>query len=80
MLHISSNLRFIKYIQYIELKMILSGALLQILAFYFVLAFIVFPLIAYFVAGKNSRAVGNGWAVGSIVSVVLWYAVGRNMV
>jgi hypothetical protein len=60
--------------------MILSAALLQILAFYFVLAFVIFPLIAYFVAGKNSRAVGNGWAVGSIVSVVLWYAVGRNMV
>jgi hypothetical protein len=60
--------------------MILTGPLLQILAFYFVLAFVVFPLIAYFIVGKNSHAVGNGWAVGSIVSVVLWYAVGINRV
>jgi hypothetical protein len=59
--------------------MILTDPLLQILAFYFVLAFVVFPLIAYFVFGKNSRSVGDGWAAGSILSVILWFAVGRNM-
>ena len=58
----------------------LSMAFLQIMAFYFVLAFIVFPLIAYFVFGKNSRSVGDGWAAGSILSVILWFAVGRNMI
>ena len=58
----------------------LSMAFLQIMAFYFVLAFIVFPLIAYFVFGKNSRSLGDGWAVGSIISIILWFAVGRNMI
>lgn len=60
--------------------MILTTAFLQIMAFYFVLAFIVFPVIAFFAFGKNSRSVGNGWAAGSILSVILWFAVGRKMV
>ena len=60
--------------------MILTMAFLQIMAFYFVLAFIIFPLIAYFVFGKNSRSLGDGWAVGSIISIILWFAVGRNMI
>jgi hypothetical protein len=60
--------------------MILTNAFLQIMAFYFALAFIVGPVVAYFAFGKNSRSVGDGWAVGSILSVILWFAVGRNMV
>ena len=60
--------------------MILNAAFLQIMAFYFALAFLVFPVIAFFVFGKNNRSVGDGWAAGSIISVILWFAVGRNMV
>ena len=60
--------------------MILSTAFLQIMAFYFALAFIIFPVIAFFTFGKNSRSIGDGWVAGSIISIILWFAVGRNMI
>ena len=43
-----------------------------VMAFYAVLTYIIFPAIAYFLFGKTLDAAGNGFIVGSIVSVVLW--------
>ena len=51
-----------------------------VMAFYAVLTYILFPVIAYFLFGKTLEAAGNGFIVGSVVSVVLWRMVGMRMV
>jgi hypothetical protein len=58
----------------------LTASFLQIMGFYLVLSNILFPLGAYYLIGKDNRTVGNAWAAGSIISVLLWFGVGRNMV
>ena len=50
------------------------------MVFYAVLTYIIFPAIAYFLFGKTLEAAGNGFIVGSIVSVVLWKVVGMGVV
>jgi len=52
----------------------------SVMAFYAVLTYILFPAIAYFLFGKTLDAVGNGFIVGSVVSVVLWKAYGFGLV
>ena len=51
-----------------------------VMAFYAVLTYLLFPVIAYFLFGKTLEAAGNGFIVGSVISVVLWRMVGRGMV
>ena len=51
-----------------------------VMAFYAVLTYILFPAIAYFLFGKTLEAVGNGFIVGSVVSVVLWKVYGFGLV
>jgi hypothetical protein len=51
-----------------------------VMAFYAVLTYILFPAIAYFLFGKTLEAVGNGFIVGSIVSIVLWKFYGFGLV
>jgi len=50
------------------------------MAFYAVLTYIIFPAIAYFLFGKTLEAVGNGFIVGSAVSVILWKVYGYGLV
>jgi hypothetical protein len=49
-----------------------------VMAFYAVLTYILFPVIAYFLFGKTLEAAGNGFIVGSVVSVVLWRFMGLD--
>jgi hypothetical protein len=58
----------------------LTAAFLQVMGFYLVLAFVVFPVAAYYFVGKSDQTLGNAWAAGSIVSVLLWFTVGKNRV
>ena len=51
-----------------------------VMAFYAVLTYILFPALAYFLFGKTLDAAGNGFIVGSIVSVVLWRVYGVGLV
>jgi len=51
-----------------------------VMAFYAVLTYLLFPAIAYFFFGKTLEALGNGFIVGSIVSVVLWKVYGFGLV
>ena len=51
-----------------------------VMAFYAVLTYILFPVIAYFLFGKTLEAAGNGFIVGSVVSVVLWKVYGFGLV
>jgi hypothetical protein len=51
-----------------------------VMVFYAVLTYILFPVIAYFLFGKTLEAAGNGFIVGSVVSVVLWKVYGFGLV
>ena len=51
-----------------------------VMAFYAVLTYILFPVIAYFMFGKTLEAAGNGFIAGSGISVVLWKVFGYGLV
>jgi hypothetical protein len=51
-----------------------------IMAFYALLAYVVFPVGFYYVIEKSLTSAGNGFIVGSIVAVILWLVVGKNLV
>jgi hypothetical protein len=51
-----------------------------VMVFYAVLTYLLFPAIAYFLFGKTLEAAGNGFIVGSVVSVVLWKMYGYGLV
>jgi hypothetical protein len=51
-----------------------------VMAFYAVITYLLFPVIAYFLFGKRLEAAGNGFIVGSVISVVLWKIYGYGMV
>jgi hypothetical protein len=49
-----------------------------IMFFYILLSYIIFPLGFYYLVDKSTRSAGNGFVVGSLVSIALWIAVGRK--
>lgn len=50
-----------------------------IMVFYAILTFLVFPYLFY--SRKNTlESAGNGFVAGSVLSLVLWFMVGRSMV
>ena len=51
-----------------------------IMIFYIVISYLVFPLGFYYGLGKTLSNAGNGFVVGSLVSVALWLAFGRKMI
>jgi hypothetical protein len=51
-----------------------------IMAFYALLAYVVFPVGFYYVIEKSLASAGNGFIVGSVVSVILWLVVGKNLI
>lgn len=51
-----------------------------IMGFYIVLSYIMFPIGFYYLLEKSLISAGNGFIVGSIISVLLWLNFGRNMV
>jgi len=53
---------------------------LGIMAFYILLTYILFPLGFYFLIDKTVLSAGNGYILGSLVSLALWIIVGRNMI
>ncbi len=53
---------------------------MNIMLFYVFLTFIVFPFAFYYGIGKTLENAGNGYVVGSLVSVGLWLAFGRKMI
>jgi hypothetical protein len=52
----------------------------SILAFYILLSYVVFPSLFYYFVEKSLLSAGNGFAVGSVISIVLWYSYGKNMI
>jgi hypothetical protein len=51
-----------------------------IMLFYIVLTYLVFPLGFYYLVEKSLGSAGNGFVLGSIVSLVLWMFFGRKMI
>ena len=52
----------------------------RIMLFYVILSYLVMPIIFYYSFGKSLMSAGNGFVVGSIVSIILWYVYGSKMV
>jgi hypothetical protein len=53
---------------------------LGIMAFYILLSYILFPIIFYYSMGKTLASAGNGFIVGSIISILLWLFYGSKMI
>jgi len=53
---------------------------LMIMCFYILLSYLVGPIIGYYASNKNLQGAGHGFAAASIVSVILWYSVGKNKI
>jgi len=51
-----------------------------ILAFYVAISHVIFPLGFYYFVEKSLHSAGNGFVLGSVVSVALWYVFGRKLV
>jgi hypothetical protein len=51
-----------------------------IMIFYIVLSYIIFPIGFYYLVEKSLSSAGNGFVVGSIISIILWMNFGRKMV
>ena len=52
---------------------------LSIMAFYIVLSYVVFPLAFFYAFGRSLKSAGNGFVVGSVVSVILWCLYGSSL-
>ena len=50
-----------------------------IMGFYILLSYILFPVLFYFLLEKTFVSAGNGFVLGSIISIILWYSYGRKM-
>lgn len=53
---------------------------ISIMLFYILLSYLLGPLIGYYFFGKTFSAAGNGFVVGSVISILLWYTYGSKMV
>lgn len=53
---------------------------MSIMVFYIFISYVLFPLGFYYLINKTLLSAGNGFIVGSIVSVVLWMTYGKKMV
>jgi hypothetical protein len=51
-----------------------------VMAFYIFLSYVLFPLGFYHFVNKTLLSAGNGFIVGSIVSIVLWMTYGKKLV
>lgn len=52
----------------------------RIMLFYIILSYLVVPAIFYYAFGKSLASAGNGFVVGSVLSIILWYTYGSKMV
>lgn len=52
----------------------------SIMVFYIILSYVVFPLAFYYLVEKSLSSAGNGFILGSAVSVMLWLVYGKKMV
>lgn len=53
---------------------------LGIMFFYILLSYVLFPIGFYYLINKSLSSAGNGFVIGSILSLFLWLSVGSKMV
>jgi len=53
---------------------------LGIMVFYILLSYILFPLGFYYLVEKSLISAGNGFIVGSLISIGLWLGFGRKLI
>ena len=53
---------------------------LGIMVFYILLSYIIGPLIFYYLVEKSLTSAGNGFVLGSLISIALWYGFGSKMI
>jgi hypothetical protein len=53
---------------------------LGIMAFYILLSYVLFPLGFFYFVEKSLASAGNGFILGSLVSIALWLVFGRKLV
>jgi hypothetical protein len=53
---------------------------ISIMFFYIFLSFVLFPLGFYYLINKTLLSAGNGFIVGSIISILLWLTYGKTLV
>jgi hypothetical protein len=51
-----------------------------IMFFYIVLSYLIGPVVGYYTLGKSAAAAGHGFVIGSLISIALWYSVGKKLV
>jgi hypothetical protein len=51
-----------------------------IMVFYILLSYVIGPVLFYYAFGKTLKSAGNGFIVGSLVSITLWHFVGSKMI
>jgi len=49
------------------------NAFIGVMVFYALLSYVIMPAAFYFLVEKNLKSAGNGFVLGSLVSVVLWF-------
>lgn len=57
-----------------------SSKFIQIMLFYILLSFFIMPLLFYFFIKKSDASAGNGFVVGSVISLLLWHFYGSKMI
>ena len=56
------------------------SAFISIMAFYILLSYLAFPMIFFYFVEKSYSSAGNGFVLGSLISIGLWYGYGRTMI
>lgn len=51
-----------------------------IMGFYILLSYVLFPLAFFYLVEKSLQSAGNGFVLGSLISIALWYFYGRKLV
>lgn len=52
----------------------------MIMFFYILLSYFIGPVVGYYTLGKSVSAAGHGFVIGSLISIALWYSVGKKLV
>lgn len=53
---------------------------IQIMAFYIILSYVIFPLLSYYMFSNTLEGAGNGFVAGSILSILLWHFYGKYLI
>ena len=53
---------------------------ISIMGFYALLSYVIGPMAFYYLRERSLASAGNGFILGSVVSILLWLSVGSKMV